>query len=179
MPATIDSTVGGVDANSYVTVVEADAYFDTRLNATAWSGSTTDVKTRALIQACTHLETLEWDPEMVGWPTSTTQKLRFPAIGVMKRHHLAFYGENEIPDFVKLLQFEQALFELRSDRTADPAGRGLLRVKADVLEAEFDDSGDAAIQRVIPDHVWKLGEPWLLSQPATGNSLQSVALERV
>jgi hypothetical protein len=51
MPATIDATVGGAAANSYLTIAAADAIVETVPGTTAWATATTDQKTRALITA--------------------------------------------------------------------------------------------------------------------------------
>ena len=51
MAATIDATLSGANANSYVTLAEADAYFETVPSSTQWDNKQDDKKNRALIAA--------------------------------------------------------------------------------------------------------------------------------
>ncbi len=39
----IEATVGSPDANSYVTLAEAEAYFPERLHSDAWAGASASV----------------------------------------------------------------------------------------------------------------------------------------
>ena len=48
MAATINATVKGENANSYVTLTEANAYFETVPDSTTWDNKTVDQKNRAL-----------------------------------------------------------------------------------------------------------------------------------
>jgi len=49
--ATIDATISGANANSYVTLAEANAYFETVPSSTQWDNKQDDKKNRALIAA--------------------------------------------------------------------------------------------------------------------------------
>ena len=51
MAITIKATVGAVDANSFATVAEADAYLDTLYGADEWGSASADDKARLLITA--------------------------------------------------------------------------------------------------------------------------------
>ncbi len=51
MAATIDATLQGASANSYVTLAEANAYFETTPDDSTWTDKTDDQKNRALISA--------------------------------------------------------------------------------------------------------------------------------
>ena len=51
MAATINATVKGENANSYVTLTEANSYFETVPDSTTWDNKTDDQKNRALIAA--------------------------------------------------------------------------------------------------------------------------------
>ena len=51
MAATIDATISGANANSYVTLAEANAYFETVPSSTQWDNKQDDKKNRALIAA--------------------------------------------------------------------------------------------------------------------------------
>lgn len=62
----IDATAGGVNANSYITVADADVYFSSRLNSSAWDDSATQEE--ALLHACVILEQFQY----VGIPVTDT-----------------------------------------------------------------------------------------------------------
>ena len=49
MAATIDATIKGENANSYVTLSEANDYFDTSPDSSTWTNKTDDQKKRSLI----------------------------------------------------------------------------------------------------------------------------------
>ena len=52
MAITIDATVGGANANSYLTLADAQALIDGMVendDVTAWASATTDQKNRALL----------------------------------------------------------------------------------------------------------------------------------
>ena len=74
MPLAITATVGSATANSYVTVADADAYLDARLNASEWTTATADTRARALVEAQAELQTLAW----VGTRTDAVQALAWP-----------------------------------------------------------------------------------------------------
>jgi hypothetical protein len=59
----IDVTPSGPNANSYVTVAEADAYFGQRLNSDRWFSSTLPVKESALVQATRWLDRQDYRGE--------------------------------------------------------------------------------------------------------------------
>ena len=51
MAATINATIKSETANSYVTLAEANSYFETSPSSTQWDNKTDDKKNRALISA--------------------------------------------------------------------------------------------------------------------------------
>lgn len=76
MAATIDATLKGASANSYVTLAEANTYFETVPDSTNWDSKTDDQKNRAIISAtrwidalsfygdrCTEIQALKWPRE--------------------------------------------------------------------------------------------------------------------
>ena len=74
MPATIDATLSGASANSYVTLAAADAYFETVPDSTTWTDKSTDAKNRALISATRWIDGLSF----YGDRCTTTQALKWP-----------------------------------------------------------------------------------------------------
>jgi hypothetical protein len=72
--ATIDATLQGASANSYVTLAEANAYFETTPDDANWVDKTDDQKNRALISATRFID----DFEFYGERCTTTQALKWP-----------------------------------------------------------------------------------------------------
>jgi hypothetical protein len=109
--ATIDATIGGTAANSYVTVAEADTYFDGRLYATAWTeDATEDDKIKALITATDRLDREDY----YGYRWEEDQRLKWPRSGVATDDgvEIAF---DEIPRQLKDATCELALALLGTD----------------------------------------------------------------
>lgn len=73
MAAVVDATLSGANSNSYVTLAEAEAYFQTVPHAEHWTGSD-DAKNRALISATRYLDVFSYH----GTRCTTTQALRWP-----------------------------------------------------------------------------------------------------
>src|SRR5574337_354712 len=120
MSVTIITTPKATNANCYVELAAAKAYMANRLNTSVWDAAADDdVRSRALIQATSHLEQLiEWDGEMVGQRANLLQALRFPAIGVLTRNKDFYYDylAYPYPPFLQTACYEQALVELTNDR---------------------------------------------------------------
>ena len=74
MAATIDATLKGESSNSYVTLAEADAYFETVPSSTTWDDKTDDQKNRAIISATRWIDTLNFygdrcsNGQALSWP---------------------------------------------------------------------------------------------------------------
>lgn len=130
----LDVTVGGSASNSYVTVGEADKYFNTHYitaKKTAWSALTQPQKESALKRACQQLETLKvLDDELstgrlpialvidYGYDLSLhraeiNQKLQFP-----RNLDVDPTGTPFVPQELKDAQCEQAVYLLAFDDTA-------------------------------------------------------------
>mgnify|MGYP000205655139 CR=1 FL=1 len=63
--------------NSYVTLAEANAYFDNKLDVAAWTDASDLQKEQALVTSTKYLDTLSW----VGQVRSESQVLAFPRDG--------------------------------------------------------------------------------------------------
>lgn len=74
MAATIDATLSGASANSYVTLAGANTYFETVPNSGTWTDKTDDQKNRALISATRWIDALSF----YGDRCTTTQALKWP-----------------------------------------------------------------------------------------------------
>lgn len=78
-----DSTISGVDANSYISVAVADAYFAFHLDgATYWNSLPTVTKQAALVQATNRIDSEQFS----GRPTKDDQRLQFPRSFLVNRN---------------------------------------------------------------------------------------------
>ncbi len=78
MALTLIATAGASDANSYTTVAFADAYFEGRPGAGAWTDASTEEKEQALVGATTRLDSEQYRGSRV----SESQALAWPRYGV-------------------------------------------------------------------------------------------------
>ena len=97
---TIDATIGGASANSFVSLVEMTSYAATQSWASAWTAYTENEKEVSLISACKWLDTLIYK----GSRNATTQRLSWPRTGA------TFDGitspTDAIPDRIQTAQME-------------------------------------------------------------------------
>ena len=101
--------------NSYISEDDADTYFSNRLHSESWTGDNTET---ALIQACSIMETrVFWK----GSKTSTSQTLQWPRTGLKDLYNDAI-DTDEIPDLVKNVQCELALYLLENNPYLTQAG---------------------------------------------------------
>ena len=123
MAITIDATVGGASANSYLTLADAQDLIDGMVendDVTAWASATTDQKNRALYSATQRLDR----ERFLGARATDTQDLQWPRTGVRKpdtyintyatgfpfRITADYYTDTEIPDQVKQAQVVLAVY---------------------------------------------------------------------
>lgn len=142
---TLDTTVGGADANSYCSLADANTFHDASLYSETWRDATDLNRVRALITA-TRLVDEQFD--FVGVPTTAAQRLKWPRFGAYDTTQGAIAGvyglagysvpSTEIPRQVRDAIAEYAKWLLAEDRTAEGSDEdGLKRVKAGSVEVEF------------------------------------------
>jgi len=144
---------GRSDANTYVSLTEANAYFEARVSASAWTNATDDEKKVALVHACRILDSyVAW----IGYPSSTDQALEWPRafVSYEKSGFEYFVDSDEIPARVKDAQCELALIMLSGDiqKVPDTAGFSSISI-AGAISLVVD---RATQQHVIPDVVWNI-----------------------
>jgi hypothetical protein len=152
----IDATAGGSSANCYLTVVEANAYHDGRLNNDVWDAASTDNKTIALIMATRTLDHLyTW----VGARKTSTQSLEWPRVGVTARNRLQSVPDTIVPTEIKEATAEYAWQLLVEDRTTDSdlESKKITSITAGPVSLSF---GEGIVAKVIPDSVYYLIPEW-------------------
>jgi hypothetical protein len=106
--------------NSYVTVAEAEFYFETRIDVAAWTSASSSQKESALVTATMILDTLSW----TGVAVSASQPLAFPREG---SYYDSKVGEEVLftsntPDRVIKATYELAYHLLNNDGLLDDTG---------------------------------------------------------
>ena len=130
MAITLDATVGGANANTYITLADANSFIEGLVlsdDAAAWDGSSNDNKNRALFTAAQRIDR----EKFLGARVDDTQALEWPRSGVRKpdtytnlyglsfpnRLVADYYTDTEIPDRVKKAQVVLAVY-LNNNRDA-------------------------------------------------------------
>ena len=135
-----------VPQDSYVTVLEADAYHSIRPSATTWAALSEPDKAMRLVAATDYIDS---QFQYSGKKTDAEQVREFPR-----------NGKAEVPQAVKKAVFELAL---QSDLTANPE-QSVKKEKVAVLEVEYFEADDA--QRFA--YIYNLLKPFLLSDKRIG-----------
>jgi hypothetical protein len=167
MPAIIDATVGGPNSNSFETLLEAQAYFDTRLSLPGWDSATN--QTALLIMATRVLDAMAQPRKILmppqagepayyrilrqwtGAPATATQKLAWPRTGMVDANGNAI-PSNVIPDELKWAEAELAGQLGNADRTLDNdvIVQGLTSIRAGSVSLAFKNN---IVPQVLPDAV--------------------------
>jgi hypothetical protein len=137
-------------------VAEADAYFDTRLFSTNWTGAVTATKETALIMATRLMDSMwEWS----GAATDDVQALLWPRVGMRAKNELEFVPDNEIPIELKNATAELAFQLIAEDRTLDSdiESKKITSLTAGPVSLSF---GEGVTAKVVPDAVYHLIPPW-------------------
>ena len=123
MAITIDATVGGASANSYLTLADAQDLIDGMVendDVTAWASATTDQKNRALYSATQRLDRERFlgaratDTQALQWPRTGVRKpdtyINTYAVGFPFKITTDYFTDTEIPDQIKQAQVVLAVY---------------------------------------------------------------------
>jgi len=161
MAITIIATAGASDANSYLTVAEADTLAEERLGTLTWTTAADEDKKKALVQATRYMDTLEY----IGERASTTQSLLWPRTD-------AKCGDKDYASTVIPPEIQEATFDLAEGLLNNPgliSGQGvtastattgelvagvpnadLKRLKLDVMELEWKNATNSSRYAATP-----------------------------
>ena len=153
MAATINATVRGENANSYVTLTEANSYFETVPDSTTWDNKTVDQKNRALIAATRWIDSFVF----YGDRCDDGQALKFP------RNNYQVDGVelacSKIPNNIKYAQYELA----RALANDTDAMTGNVGTNGNITEAKLGDlavkyntstQGTGSVNNVLDVYPW-------------------------
>ena len=153
MAATISATLKGESSNSYVTLAEANAYFETAPEESTWDDKSDDQKNRALISACRWIDSLNF----LGDRCDNDQALKWPR----NNHHVDNVELvcTAIPKGIKYAQYELAR-ALANDTDAMTGNKGTdgtyEEVKLGELEVKYNTNsqGVGTINNVFDVYPW-------------------------
>lgn len=96
MPITLDPTPGGASANTYSTIVEADAHLESTVWFSDWDALSDEEKAPYLVRAAREIDAMGH----TGYPTSDSQALQYPRYG-QEHPSGSFWDSTAIPGPVK------------------------------------------------------------------------------
>ena len=153
MAATINATIKSETANSYVTLAEANSYFETVPDSSTWTNKTDDQKNRALISATREIDNLVF----YGDRCDEDQALKFPRTNYqVDRVELSC---STIPLNIKYAQYELAR-ALANDTDAITGTTGkdgnFEEVKLGDLQVKYNTSsqGTGSINNILDVYPW-------------------------
>lgn len=145
----IDATVAGVNANSYLTLVEADALADEHPSGSVWDAALG--QEALLLWATQQLQRedyvgIPYNDTLLeeGYLHSTTQALKWPRVLNDEGDLIRRYPTNAIPMAVKRAQFEVALYREQTGGVAVVAGAVKNLQIGNSVKIEYD-SGSSGV----------------------------------
>lgn len=138
-----NATPGDASANSYATVEQADAFFDTVLYRSLWpatgaAGADLLKKQTALMEACRRIENFFFR----GQAASAGQRLKWPRSGVWNADRTDFLPDDDTPEVIREAQCELAYHLLKNDPTNEISEelKQFKRLKLPGIEIETKDT---------------------------------------
>ena len=153
MAATINATLKSETANSYVTLTEANSYFEPAPESSTWTNKTDDQKNRALIAATRWIDTLVY----YGDRCDNGQALKFP-----RNNYKVDDVEltcTTIPNNIKYAQYELAR-ALANDTDAITGNTGtdgnIEEVKLGDIQVKYNTSsqGTGSVNNIMDVYPW-------------------------
>ena len=140
MSLVVEDGSGKTDADSYLSVADADTYHTNHSGSTDWSGADTAVKEKALRLATQYLD-VRYNGLWKGYRSNVGQALDWPRAYVDDSDGF-YYDSDEMPPRIKDATAELALKVIEGDTLlADIKKPGAIkrkRVKAAVVETETE-----------------------------------------
>ena len=153
MAATINANISGTTSNSYVTLAEANSYFETVPDSSTWTNKTDDQKNRALIAATREIDNLVF----YGDRCDNGQALKFP-----RNNYEVDDVEltcSIIPNNIKYAQYELAR-ALANDTDAITGNTGTAGVPSEVkigdLEVKYNEKSQSTgtVNNIFDVYPW-------------------------
>ncbi|MCP3683856.1 MAG: hypothetical protein GY861_14320 [bacterium] len=152
----LNADIGGTSSNSYVTRVEADAYFTDRMHSSTWFAITDALEKDKLLISSSQM--LDWYVNWKGDKTATTQSMRWPRSGALRPDTDGTeISSSIIPPEVKIAVYELALINISEDRMTDDPLAGIGEIKAGSLMIKAGaEKPNQTNARVVPDQIYRI-----------------------
>ena len=186
MAIAIVATIGAADANSYLTLAEAQAIIDGFVqdaDVTAWASATTDQKNRALFSATQRLDRERFlgaratDTQALQWPRTGVRKpdtyINTYAVGFPFRITTDYYTDTEIPQQV---QYAQVVLATYLNNNPDGIGLSGLEDYKNVKIGSIDVTPNLGYGAVGADKIPPIVERYLTGLRISGPG--NVAIKR-
>jgi hypothetical protein len=170
MSLIVENGQGLANAESYISVADADTYHSNRGNA-SWASLTTTVKEQLLRKATDYMEQV-YRLDFLGYRHTEEQALSFPRDEVQRRDYtylnqFSFYPNDTVPVELQQACASLALKTVGLDLAPDIA-RITKREKVAALEIEYDSTKPAYVKYRSIDN---LLAPFLNSTSGTGREV--------
>lgn len=141
MTITVEDGTGLADAETFISVADADTYHSRRGNTT-WASLTTDEKEQALRRAADYMEQV-YRMRWAGYRKTTTQALSWPRYDVPLEdvgYGYAYYDSDSVPQIVKNACAELA-WRAAAEELAPDIEQRVTREKIGPIETEYAEHG--------------------------------------
>jgi hypothetical protein len=147
-------------------MAEADAYFDTRIDAGAWLNAQDDDQESALVTATLILD----ENQFIGVAVSSTQSLAWPRKGAYifdpRLGQEVNFSVSEIPKRMKQAVLEMAHHLLSNENLLDNKTQNFEEISIGTITLK-DSNNDTTRTPVVPSIVRKYLKPLLVNQGST------------
>lgn len=159
---TVETGAGLTNSNSYVTLAEANTYFDTHPQASGWTGlASDDIRNRYLITAARVLDACF---QFNGFKAVANQAMQWPREGAVDRDGgdsgirvpgsntpSGYFDSDSVPQGIKDAQCEMARFLVASNRMDDAPGTGIKEFELPgAIRVAFE---TGKLQQICPEFV--------------------------
>lgn len=143
-----------LNTNSYVTVADADTYFETRIDSAEWFALSDEIKEQALVTATQLVDDNAW----IGSAVSPSQALAWPRKAASYPDDRLGYQvtvpENLIPVRVKVAVYEQALHLVNNEDLLSETTQTFESISIGSISLS-DSNGDVTRTSIRPTVVMK------------------------
>ena len=166
----LDATVGGVSANSYISVADADAYFASTFKASVWDAATDESKIASLILATRLLDN---NVNYYGDVAADTQALRWPRTSTFDKDGVE-YSDTAIPREFQNIVCDLAISLIENGGYTGSSNQ-FKQLNIGSLAFKYKDSGDGPFPPNVVEAIDQFGE---YEGPSSGRQVSTARLVR-
>ncbi len=165
----IDATPSGANANSYISVDDADSYFSTHLYPAEWDSADVDQKERALKMSTRILdEKIDW----IGDKNTKEQALAWGRSGVIDDGYDV--PSTIVPEPVKNATAEFAKHLIADNSTENADGKGLEKLEVGSVKLTFDKTDTAdVLPNIVQEMLRGWGDIWTRNKMVTASLVRN------